>query len=77
MHHPRVLFNPGSLEDLRRHVETLDWARILWKQEQAQVDDILSLPIDLPPRGGNWMHRYASPVSGERLVCGKRIGPWQ
>lgn len=75
--HPRLLFTPSSIAEMKDRVARYDWARERWNALKRRADDVLDDPIELPPRGGNWWHWYASPRNGAPLRTGEQIGPWR
>ena len=48
-----------------------------YKQLKAEMDSMLTETINIPDRGGNWPHYYVDPEEGDRLITGKKIGPFQ
>jgi hypothetical protein len=73
--HPRLLLNASEVEALKAKIAgpfAEQWTR--WR---ADADRLLKIPIELPPRGGNWSHNYVCPEHGARLKRGRKIGPWQ
>ena len=75
--HPRLLFHRDGLQKLKKRIETQPWAQARWKTVRAQVEADLDVAVVLPPRGGNWFHWHASPVTGASLEVGKQIGDWE
>ncbi|MGB9619142.1 MAG: alginate lyase family protein, partial [Armatimonadota bacterium] len=75
--HPRLLLSRDGIAQLKKKIESCDWARSSWQTLKKCTDDLLDQSVDLPPRGGNWYHWYACPIHGTRLSRGKQIGPWK
>ena len=75
--HPRLLFSQEGVVNLKRRIETCDWAQTIWKSRKKTLDELLAREFEIPPRGGNWFHWYACPKHGARLTTGKQIAKWQ
>jgi hypothetical protein len=74
--HPRLLLDAQDISALRQRITQQPWTE-RWSAYKKAVDRMLSQPVDLPPRGGNWSHNYVCPQHGARLKQGKRIGTWE
>ena len=75
--HPRLLLDAEGVAQLKARLQNAPWARASWADLKAGVDQTLTAPVELPPRGGNWSHNYVCPIHSARLSQGKAIGPWQ
>src|ERR1043165_5436212 len=75
--HPRLLLNADGIQQLKERIAAASWANTSWTQLNANAEQGLSVPIELPPRGGNWSHNYVCPAHGARLNQGRKIGAWQ
>ncbi|MFA0751090.1 MAG: hypothetical protein SLRJCFUN_001493 [Candidatus Fervidibacter sp.] len=75
--HPRLLLNRDGIAQLKERIRRYDWAKAQWDTLQKRADAVLTEPVNLPPRGGNWWHYYACPKHGASLRTGKQVGEWQ
>lgn len=75
--HPRLLLNRDGIVQLKERIRRYDWAKAQWDTLQKRADAMLTEPVNLPPRGGNWWHYYACPRHGASLRTGKQVGEWQ
>jgi hypothetical protein len=75
--HPRLLLNKEGIAALKERIAKASWAKAEWDSLKADADKQLTLPVNLPPRGGNWSHNYVCPTHGARLKRGKKIGEWE
>lgn len=73
--HPRLLLDAAGVRALRERIERYPWARAHWEQLRRGADTLLGRPVQLPHRGGTWVHWYVSPTDGQRLRTGRQIGP--
>ena len=75
--HPRLLINSNGIAELRERIASAPWAKTSWRELKVRADKSLLKPVELPPRGGNWLSNYVCPIHGARLAQGRQIGPWQ
>lgn len=75
--HPRLLFNRDGLAQMRQRINCHDGPETRWNGIKRNADRLLTEPVELPLRGGNWWHWYACPKHGAALRTGKQIGKWQ
>ncbi|HTL28322.1 MAG TPA: alginate lyase family protein, partial [Tepidisphaeraceae bacterium] len=75
--HPRLLLNAKGVEELKTRIANAPFAKTYWAKLKRDVDAAVDQKIDLPPRGGNWMHWYICPKHAVGLRKGEQIGPWQ
>jgi oligo-alginate lyase len=73
--HPRLLVDQQDLELLHQKIDG-SFAKH-WQEYRRRIDQDLLVPVELPPRGGNWSHNYVCPIHGARLKRGKKIGAWE
>lgn len=74
--HPRLLLTGEEIRSLEQKVRRPIWSE-RWERYRRQVDALLDERMELPPRGGAWMHIYACPDHALELRRGKKIGDWR
>ncbi len=75
--HPRLLFTAEGITQLAARIERATWAAARWEALRRELDEVVTAPVELPPRGGGWWHWYACPTHGAPLQRGRQLGPWQ
>lgn len=76
-HRPRLLFSPEKLAAFKNRIAETARVRDAWRARLKRLEATLTDAVELPPRGGNWPHWYASPDTGVNLRTGDKIGPWE
>jgi len=78
---PSLFFGSERVGEMRRKIETLDWARAASDQWRAEAETILPAPPQLPIEPIGWRHDFYSPATAEHLVFDPRtpdryVDPW-
>ena len=64
---PTLFFGSERVEEMRRKISKLRWARETFKLMRREAEEVLGKPPQLPIERIGWRHDFYSPLSGEHL----------
>lgn len=65
---PTLFFGSDRLDEIRRKVEEVPWAREAFHRWQAEAAQVLAEPPQLPIEPIGWRHDFYSPTTAEHLL---------